>query len=180
MPSGKKTLQKSRKRVTASARARTSVSKARRVVNKESDGSYLANTETVSIRPPVTHPSSTSTSSDAIMNMLCEIRESNADLTRRLDKVERRNSTPINSRSHSPGHPTSPQVGSSNLPQQSAMPNHVADPLILPRVGQPHLHSHLPLAHDPAQTQATRGFQHATTNAEVPARTQEQLAHTLD
>ena len=140
MPSGKKTLPKSRKRVTASARARISVSKARMVVNKESDGSYLANTETVSIRPTITHPSSTTTSSDAI-------RESNADLARCLDKVERQNSTPINPRSHSPGHPTSPQVGSSNLPQQSAMPNHVADPLILPRVGQPHLHSHPPLAH---------------------------------
>ena len=40
MPSGKKVLPKSRKRLTASARARISVSKAREVINKESNGSY--------------------------------------------------------------------------------------------------------------------------------------------
>ena len=68
----------------------------------------------------------------------------------------------------------------SNLPQQSDLPNHLADPLILPRIGQPHLHSHPLLAHDSAQTQATRGYQHRNTNAEVPARTQEQPGHTLD
>ena len=180
MPSGKKTLPKSRKWVTASARARISASKARKVINKESDGSYLDKTETVSIRPPITHPSSTSTSSDAIMTMLCKIRESNADLARRLDKVEWWNSTPINPRYHSHGHPTSLQVGPSNLPQQLAMPNHLADPLTLPRVGQPHLHSHPLSKHDSAHTQTAGGLQHPTTNAEVPARTQEQPAHTLD
>ena len=166
MPSGKKILPKSRKRVTASARARISVSKARKVINKESDGSYLANTETVSIRPPVTHPSSTATTSDAIMTMLCEIWESNADLARRLDKVERRNSTPINPRSHSHDHPTSPQAGPSNLNQHLAMPNHPIDPLILTRVGQPHLQSQPPLMHDSAHTQTARGLQHPPSNAD--------------
>ena len=92
--------------------------------------------------------------------MLYEIRESNADLARRLDKVERRNSTPINSQSHSPGQPASPQLGPSHQPQQLGIPTHLRDPLILSRMGQPHLHSHPPLAlaHDLAQTQYIHDF----------------------
>ena len=181
MPSGKKTLPKDRKRVTASARARISVSKARKVVNKDSNGSYLANTETVSISPPVTQPSSTA-SSDAIMSMLCEIRASNADLARRLDKVEQRNSTPINPRSHSRDHPTSPQAGPANLSQPLPLPNQLTDPLALPRVGQinPHLRSHLPPTHDPAHAHTTRGLQHPTSNAQASAQTQAQQTHTVD
>ena len=90
MPSGKKMLPKTMKWVTASARARISVTKARKVINKESNDSYLGNKETVSNLPPVTQLSATS-HNNAIMTMLCEIRESNADLARRLDKNERRN-----------------------------------------------------------------------------------------
>ena len=167
MPSGKKELPKSRKRVTASARARISVKKARKVINKESNGSYLGNKETVSYVLPVTQPSTSSHSSDAIMTMLYQIRDSNADLARHLDKVERRNSTPINPQSHSPGQPVSPQLGPSHEPQQLGIPTHLRDPLTLPRMQQPHLHSHPPLAHNLVQTQVPREIQHQNSNVEV-------------
>ena len=178
MSSGKKELPKSRKWVTASARARISVTKARKVVNKESNGSYLGNKETVSNLPPVTQPSTSSHNSDTIMTMLYQIRDSNADLARRLDKVERRNSTPITSQSHSLGQPLSPQLGPSHQPQQLGIPTHRRDHLTLPRMGQPHLHSHTPLAHDLVQTQVPREIKHQTSNAEVLSRAQEQPSRT--
>ena len=89
-------LPKSKKHVTASARARNSETKDREVINKESDISYLVDKETVSNLPRVTLPSTSADNSDAIMTMLYEIRESNVDLVRCLDKVERHNSMPIN------------------------------------------------------------------------------------
>ena len=115
MPSGKKTLPKSRKRVTASARARISVSKARKVANKGSDGSYLQDKETVSNITTDPQPSTSSSNSDAIMSMLFEINESNADLARRLDKVEKQNSTPIIHPSHSLGQAISPHLAPSKV-----------------------------------------------------------------
>ena len=130
--------------------------------------------------PSVTQPSTASDNYDAIMNMLCEIKESNADLARRLDKVERRSSTPINPRSHSHGHPVSPQLGSSNLPQQSDIPNHPRDPFIMPRMGQPHLHSHPPLTRDFVQTQVSRDIQHQDPSVGLPSRAQEQPGHVFD
>ena len=87
------------------------MTKAKKVIDKESNGSNLENKKSISNLPPVTKPSTSSHNSDTIMTMLYEIRESNADLARHLDKVERRNSTPINSQSHSPGQPVSPQLG---------------------------------------------------------------------
>ena len=84
MPSAQKMLPKSRKCVTDTARARISVTKARKV-------KHLGNKETVSNLPPVTQPSTSSDNSDAIMTMLSEIRDSNAVLARHPAKVERHN-----------------------------------------------------------------------------------------
>ena len=85
MPSGKKMLPKARKRVTASERARVSVTEATKVINKESDGSYLGNKETVTTLSTVTQPSTYLDNSDVIITMLCEIRKSNADLAKQLN-----------------------------------------------------------------------------------------------
>ena len=94
MPSTKKTLPNDRKRVTASARARVSVKKAKKG-SLQLDGSYLekATTKrTVSTSSSVEPVTATSTPSqnDAIMTMLNEIKESNTTLARRMDKVEQK------------------------------------------------------------------------------------------
>ena len=146
MPSWKKMLPKARKCVTASARARISVTKARKVINKEKDDSFLGNKETVSTLPTVTQPSTSSYNCDAIMTMLCEIRDSNANLPRRLDKVERRNSTPLNPRSQSIGQPSSPQLGPSHLLQQVDMASQLRDPLTVPGKDN-HNHIYILLSH---------------------------------
>ena len=97
MPAERKQLPKTRKRVTASARARISVRKSRKTVNSGLDESYLhKNIETVSNGESVTQPSTSSNSNDAIMAMLLKIKESNAVLARQMDKVEGHSSTPIN------------------------------------------------------------------------------------
>ena len=63
MPSSKKEIPNARKRVTASARARTSVKKQKRMVASELDGSYVQKSKkTVSTacvkekQQPVSHP----------------------------------------------------------------------------------------------------------------------------
>ena len=108
MPSERKQLTKPRKRVTASARARISVKKTRKVLNNGMDGSYLRTD-----KETVTGPSTLTSSNEAILAMLTEIKESNAALARRMDKVEGNSSTPINLRSHTSDQPpVSPQAGS--------------------------------------------------------------------
>ena len=102
MPSERKQLPKARKCVTASARARISVRKSRKTVNGGLDGSYLhKDRDTVSNGASVTQLSTSSNSKDAIMAMLYEIKESNAALARRMDKVKGHKCTPINPRLHS-------------------------------------------------------------------------------
>ena len=101
MPSERKQLPKTRKRVTASARARISVRKSRKVVNNGMDGSYLhTDKDTVSTLNSVTGPSTSGSSNESIIAMLNEIKESTAALARRMDRVEGNSSTPINPRSH--------------------------------------------------------------------------------
>ena len=109
MPSSKKEIPNARKRVTASARARTSVKKQKRMVASELDGSYVQKSKkTVSTacvkekQQPVSHPDN-----EAILSILKDIKESNDALSKRMDKVERqaaRDSTPINPRSHAFDH----------------------------------------------------------------------------
>ena len=91
MPSSKKEIPNARKRVTASARARTSVKKQKRMVASELDGSYVQKSKkTVSTacvkekQQPVSHPDN-----EAILSILKDIKESNDALSKRMDKVER-------------------------------------------------------------------------------------------
>ena len=122
MPSERKQLTKPRKRVTASARARISVKKTRKVVNNGMDGSYLrTDKETVSNADSVTGPSTLTNSNEAILAMLTEIKESNTALARRMDRVEGNSSTPINPRSHTSDQPpVSPQAGSPEIHRSGA------------------------------------------------------------
>ena len=113
MPSERKQLPKMRKRVTASARARISVRKSRKVVNNRMDGSYLhTDKKTVCTSNSVTGPSTSGNNNEAIIAMLNEIKESNVALARRMDRVEGNSSTPINPRSQTLGQPpVSPGIG---------------------------------------------------------------------
>ena len=122
MPSERKQLTEPRKRVTASARARISVKKTRKVVNNGMDGSYLrTDKETVSNADSVTGPSTLTNSNEAILAMLTEIKESNAVLARRMDRVEGNSSTPIYPRSHTSDQPpVSPQAGSPGIHRSGA------------------------------------------------------------
>ena len=105
MPSSKKELPNARKRVTASARARTSVKKTRKVGVSELDGSYLQKAgKTVSSfgvanqRQPAEQ-----SANETILSLLQDIKQSNELLSKRMDKVEQQavqGSTPINPRSH--------------------------------------------------------------------------------
>ena len=170
-------LPKSRKRVTASARARVSLTKARKVVNKGSDGSCLVDKETVSNWPTITEPSTSSADSDAIMTMLYEIKESNADLARRLGKVQRHNSTPLNPWSHSLGQSASPQLSPSKVPYHTDIASQLRDPITMPDMGQTHLQPHPSLIH---QGQTTRGTQCQNSNIDPLPRTQEQPGYSMD
>ena len=78
----------------------------RKTVNSELDGSYLhAGKETDNNLTSLIEPSISSNSNEAIMAILHEIKESNAALARKMDKVEGNNSIPINPRSRTVGHP---------------------------------------------------------------------------
>ena len=100
-----------RKKVTASARARTSVRKSKKP-SSELHGSYIQPVstvtatvnDTVTTTNPQTAPSS---SNDAILSLLQEMNRSNQDIVRRIDALERQqsaNSTPIVLRSQSRVH----------------------------------------------------------------------------
>ena len=90
MPSSKKELLNARKRVTASARSRTSVKKSKRVAASELDGSYVQRVKrtvsTASVKEkqqPAPH-----SDNEAILSMLKDIKDSNEALSKRMDKVE--------------------------------------------------------------------------------------------
>ena len=143
MPSSKKMLPNARKKVTASARARVSVRKIRKD-SAQLDGSYLGKNNskkagTVSTLNSADQipTSSAPSQDDAIMSMLYEIKESNASLARRLDKVEQastKDATPLNPRSHMHNFPShSSQMGSPQLLTSNA--DHgapIRDPLHIP------------------------------------------------
>ena len=95
-------ITKTRKRVTASARARISTKKVRKESTSDNSGSYLQDppVSTVTLNQPAP---STNSSNDQIMALLLKLDESNKALTARMDKMEQRsslNSTPVISRSH--------------------------------------------------------------------------------
>ena len=105
MPSTKKPLPNDRKKVTASARARTSVRKTGTRKASQLDGSYLeklSGKKTVGNAKHDQPISSGPSSNDAILSMLQEIKDSNS-LAQRMDRVEQKaawGGTPINLRSH--------------------------------------------------------------------------------
>ena len=164
-------LPQSIKLVTTSARARISVTKARKVINKGSDGSYLGDKETVSNLPTVTQPSTSPDNSDAIMAMLFEIRESNANSARRLDKVKRHNSAPINPRSYSLSQAASPQLGPSHTPHQTDIASQLRDPIAMLDMRKSHSQPHPSLTHHLPQGQATRGTKYKNWNTDPLSQT---------
>ena len=135
----------------------------------------------------VTEPSTSSNSNEAIMAMLCEIRESNAALARRIDMVEDNNSTPINPRSHTLGQPPiSPQTGSPGEHRTGLM-NQIRDPLFNDGPTQSHTQ---PSASDACfsfqpyllpnytlQGQVTRGHQPQIQQMDSLSQPQGQLDH---
>ena len=91
MPSTRKPLPNDRKKVTASARARTSVKKTGSRKASHLDGPYLeklAGKKTVSTAKSDQPGSSGPSNNDAILSMLQEIKDSNTALAQRMDRVE--------------------------------------------------------------------------------------------
>ena len=134
MPSSKKELPNARKHVTASARARTSVKKNRRVGVSEFDGSYLQKTKKTVSSSDVVKQRKPAKQSDneTILRLLQDIKHSNELLSKRMDKVEQQavqGSTPINPRSHTfkpkglSSQPVSPQQPS----QTANLANYLGD-----------------------------------------------------
>ena len=106
MPSAKKPPAVKRKKVTASARARTSPRNSRKAKTVDLEGSYLQPLANVSTQPSTSQmpgPSSNASTNDAIFDMLQKLHESNKTLAQRLERVEQRSftSTPVNQRSNS-------------------------------------------------------------------------------
>ena len=98
MPSSKKAPSMTRKKVTASARARISTRKIRKDTHKDLNESYIQ----AASQPPVSTMPSTSTqdpdprgsdSSNAILSMLTELSESSRALLTRIERVEQRQTT---------------------------------------------------------------------------------------
>ena len=105
MPSAKKPPAVKRKKVTASARARTSPRNSRKAKTVDLEGSYLQPVAKVSTQPSTSQvlgPSSNVSTNDVIFDMLQKLHESNKALAQRLERVEQRSftSTPVNQRSN--------------------------------------------------------------------------------
>ena len=143
MPSARKPLPSDRNKVTASARARTSVRKTGTRKVSQLDGSYL---EKLFGKKDSTaknnQPSSSGPSSNgAILSMLQEIKDSNTALAQRMDRVKQtaaRGGTPLNLRSHAHAIPThSSQMGSPVLnSNQGEVATNVLDPSNCPGPSQ--------------------------------------------
>ena len=103
---GRKTpITETRKRVTASARARISTKRIRKDNTVDSSGSYLQ--DPVSTNHPQTSTTPPKSSTDQILALLTRLDESNKALTARMDKMEQRpslDSTPVIPRSHGLDH----------------------------------------------------------------------------
>ena len=151
-----------------------------KLLKKGSDGSYLADKETVSTLPTVIQPSTSSANSDAIMTMLYEIKETNADLARQLDKVKRHNSTPLDPLSHSLSQAASPQLGPSNVPYHTDTASQVKDPISISNIGQSHPQPHPSVTHHLSQGQAARSAQCQSSNIDPLSHTQEQPGYSID
>ena len=102
--SKKTPISNTRKRVTASARARTSTKKVKRNVNHNSDGSYLQEQPHEAVSTVATGSSTSSVASnESIVALLQQLNESNRTLTDRIDKIEQKVSkspTTLPPRSH--------------------------------------------------------------------------------
>ena len=144
MPSSKKELPNARKGVTASARARTSVKKTRRVGVSELDGSYLQKAKKTVNSSGVMKQQQSAEQSDngTILSLLQDIKHSNELLSKRMDKVEQqalRGSTPINPRSHTfePKDLASQSVSPQQPGQAASTANYLRDPLGIQDLRQP-------------------------------------------
>ena len=104
MPSSKKLPAMTRKKVTASARVKTSPKKRHKARTVDQSGSYLKASRTVSNKPSSSQDtvSSEASNNDAILAMLHKLDDSNKILTQRLDRVEQRSftSTPLGQGAH--------------------------------------------------------------------------------
>ena len=113
----KKPISNTRKRVTASARARISTKKVRKNITEDNSGSYLQDpVSTVDLNQ--SRPSSNS-SNDQIMALLLKLDESNKALTAGMDKMEQRpalDSTPVIPRSQGIEHQALNNYGGNNHP----------------------------------------------------------------
>ena len=94
MPSSQKTPANSRKKVTASARARLSTRNIRRTGTKKLNESYIQSTPSdLNLNLQADMPGSSTTnsdSSDAILSMLSKLSESNQAIIQRIEAIEQR------------------------------------------------------------------------------------------
>ena len=120
MPSSKKLPAMTRKKVTASARAKTSPQKRHNTRTVDQSGSYLKASRTVSNKPSSSQGtvSSEASNNDAILAMLHKLDDSNKILAQRVDRVEQRSftSSPLGQGVHAVNFrrgdlQTSPQAG---------------------------------------------------------------------
>ena len=130
MPGNEKTTAtNSKKRTTASARARISTKRIKKSV-PISDGSYIQEQPDSNVSTSNQHqsdPTSTGTHNEAILSLLQRLDESNRALTTCTDRIEQRsfNSTPVTPRSYSHiRHPATilPHTASERAPTVSDHP----------------------------------------------------------
>ena len=172
-----------KKKVTASARARVSVRKAKKA-SSELHGSYIepVSTVTATVNDTVTTSKDRiahSSSNDAILSLLQDMNRSNQDLVRRIDPLEHQqsaNSTPIVMRSQSQvhSHLASFTTDSISDPTQGHQAGLQGPQTIVKDTSEPRdsitTEYHPPASHQP-QVTATNTFQHQNTcrHAVVPS-----------
>ena len=178
MPSSKKEIPNARKRVTASARARTSVKNSKKIAASELDGSYVQRVNKTVSTGSVKDTQQPASHSDnaAIFSILKDIKESNEALSKRMDRVERqaiRDSTPINPRSHGVDHRG---ISLPNSPQQPAQPADLGDQI------RDHMAIH-DFRHQYPQPTTLTGPHHSQgqfTRQHQPSQGMDHITHTRD
>ena len=133
----------------------------------------------------VTRPSTSHNSSEAIMAMLHEIKESNAALARRMDRVEGNNYTPINPCSHTLDQPPIlPHTGSLGVHRAAMI--QIGDPLLNDAFRQPYTQPNAdagvtfqpdPRASKPLQGRVTMSHQPQVQHMDSLPQPQGQLDH---
>ena len=142
MPSSQKTPANSRKKVTASARARLSTRKIRRTGTKKLNESYIQSTPSdpnLNLQSDIGGPSTASNdSSDAILSMLGKLSESNQAIIQRIEAIEQRQQPEAPELLHQPGRSDirTQQLATSGISDFHDTTRIHTDPLGIPNIRQ--------------------------------------------